>query len=728
MTSESDDVDFHQKFPVIRTIEEINNAKDKSSSTVKIKKGLSIPICDITIDQDYDKHVKANFTLPCSYLKYSKKLGDEVNITIDYNIDQDDEIWIRSQITDGAYKDLKKIFTFDAFEAIINILERYTGFSKDPIPQINAQKVVIEKLGWDAQLISRILPQVYQYWLMKRLKIGKPLCRRFWPLVPSSDSNPHQVFRTRDKERYKLRKRQKHNDIESFRKMQQLKKEFSKARDIFQFILNREKLSEDLFDTQREFFNELVKEISEKGTPQAAEDTGFKVEDYLKDYEDTIALSDLSESEYKRLMDLKILGSENDGDINDNNEKLCGNKRKKSSRVKDKPFSDLEFNPIPISASTAVDQNKLNTVEAALQSETVETKQLSAVDTKLTLEAPNVLFDHMEPSPEISWPSILSDSGLREKIPILQSATEYMEDLELKFNFNDPSTLSQPQKYGWWNKKPQNNNLDVVLPDSVKFRFRVGRGNRLVMDRVPVYEEEINKNLVDEEIEQSEEKINYIYPTSLCPKYPKNSYTLIEGLNQTSTLTNPSLNLVNIGGNKNSKKGKNMKNMKNVGKQGSNKNSKNSKNRNNSNVEENNDDTQLSAEDSFFCSSSMPLLPLSNQQILTNYALKNSRTASTYVYPAFSGFSGLNPTNKAPHGTRQYPPVPTVPCLLPVTPLPITQEKRVRLAEIMAESDSEDERVVVPKFKLGSEIERALSLRPLTSANAHLKIRHSLRL
>ena len=40
----------------------------------------------------------------------------------------------------GVPKDLSKLATHDAFEVIINILERYTGLSKEPIPQVPPDK------------------------------------------------------------------------------------------------------------------------------------------------------------------------------------------------------------------------------------------------------------------------------------------------------------------------------------------------------------------------------------------------------------------------------------------------------------------------------------------------------------------------------------------------------------------------------------------------------------
>ena len=101
--------------------------------------------------------------------------------------------------TQGIPKDIQKLLTIDAFETIINILERYTGLSKDPIPQFNAIKVILDELQWNNHEnminIHKLLSILYNYWLNKRLLLGKPLCRKYWPQITSSDTNPRQVFR-----------------------------------------------------------------------------------------------------------------------------------------------------------------------------------------------------------------------------------------------------------------------------------------------------------------------------------------------------------------------------------------------------------------------------------------------------------------------------------------------------------------------------------------------------
>lgn len=52
------------------------------------------------------------------------------------------------------------------------------------------------------------------------------------------------LSRTRDKEKYRLRRQHKRNDIIAFRKMQQLRREFSKVTALVQLVLEREMLRE----------------------------------------------------------------------------------------------------------------------------------------------------------------------------------------------------------------------------------------------------------------------------------------------------------------------------------------------------------------------------------------------------------------------------------------------------------------------------------------------------
>ena len=117
----------------------------------------------------------------------------------------------------AKYPDEKNKFNLDKLETAINIFERANGTVRDTLPQAAALKAITEKSGFDQLTIMKLTQDMYKYWVNKRDKVGKPLCRRYWPPTLANDTNPHQVFRVRDRERYKLRRQHRRNDMDSFR-------------------------------------------------------------------------------------------------------------------------------------------------------------------------------------------------------------------------------------------------------------------------------------------------------------------------------------------------------------------------------------------------------------------------------------------------------------------------------------------------------------------------------
>ena len=178
------------------------------------------------------------------------------------------QLWL-SKAKFAGEKEMR-FLTHEAFETIINVFERHTGLSREPIPQSHADRLVAETLKWTPTLTAKLLPDVYAYWLRKREKLRKPLCRKYWPQTPAADNNPHLTFRPRDKERYRLRKQQRKNDIDSFRKMQQLRREFAHAQVLMELILEREQLKLASSEMRREIFEQGVYDVSAPGPESLA--------------------------------------------------------------------------------------------------------------------------------------------------------------------------------------------------------------------------------------------------------------------------------------------------------------------------------------------------------------------------------------------------------------------------------------------------------------------------
>ena len=110
--------------------------------------------------------------------------------------------------------------------------------------------------------LSETIQRVYTYWLNKRSRLRKPLLRRYWPVISSSDVNPHQVFRIRaEKEQNKRRLRKKrHNDIETYRKMKQLQLDMKyKLGVLCDLITKREEVNKTIIDLSNIYFEQRLR-------------------------------------------------------------------------------------------------------------------------------------------------------------------------------------------------------------------------------------------------------------------------------------------------------------------------------------------------------------------------------------------------------------------------------------------------------------------------------------
>lgn len=134
------------------------------------KKKLNIPVCDVSSDALYAKNVKDNFSLPSTNIYHLRKIGEDgCDISTDYCIDEEDEKWIAARAKQYDKETAKTFSKVDVFETIINILERHTGFSKEPIVQAYAQRFVTNAFPlWSTTTLNKIFPEVYRYWCNKR--------------------------------------------------------------------------------------------------------------------------------------------------------------------------------------------------------------------------------------------------------------------------------------------------------------------------------------------------------------------------------------------------------------------------------------------------------------------------------------------------------------------------------------------------------------------------------
>jgi hypothetical protein len=74
-------------------VTEKSSESDPSKAATK-KKKLNIPVGDVKTDPIYETIVSADFVVPQSYVRYTKKIGDEEDPTIDYCLEDDDRVFL----------------------------------------------------------------------------------------------------------------------------------------------------------------------------------------------------------------------------------------------------------------------------------------------------------------------------------------------------------------------------------------------------------------------------------------------------------------------------------------------------------------------------------------------------------------------------------------------------------------------------------------------------------
>jgi enhancer of polycomb-like protein len=212
------------------------------------KAKLEIPTPNIIDVEDYDKHIPANYQPPVSYVRYSRSTTDELVVALEYVIDAEDEVWLlnntkfggsagrnpppptKADSITGTSDEQRKVVTtprpklpLDYLERMMDVMEKATGF-ETIITVDEAERRILHmlpdllyrfptKARAGITTLKHVLQDVYTYWVQKRSKLKRPLIRRFWPVTASDDTNPHLVFRPREKEKYKLRKKRS-NDME----------------------------------------------------------------------------------------------------------------------------------------------------------------------------------------------------------------------------------------------------------------------------------------------------------------------------------------------------------------------------------------------------------------------------------------------------------------------------------------------------------------------------------
>jgi enhancer of polycomb-like protein len=216
---------------------------------------LDIPVPRINLVRNYVLDIPADYKLPVSYIRYHRRTSDEWKVSLEYIADAEDEVWLKQNrfftSTDGCIDrdGLSPQLSVTMFEHMMDIMDKETAFEsiitmsqaevyfQCRIPQLFALFPTIPRQVFVTT--KNVIQEVYTYWVQKRSKLKRPLLRRFWPVTSTDDTNPHMVFRPREKEKYKLRKKRQ-NDFNAYRKMKHLREDFDNLRTVLDSVRLRE--------------------------------------------------------------------------------------------------------------------------------------------------------------------------------------------------------------------------------------------------------------------------------------------------------------------------------------------------------------------------------------------------------------------------------------------------------------------------------------------------------
>jgi len=287
----SDSLSYEDIDGTIKTISDLGEAAATSTpSLLAPRPKLEIPVPRIDEVEGYDEFVSPTFAIPTSYVRYRRRTPEEVESGLEYTADAEDEVWILNNAKFGGNAKGKGLsddgharpqLPLSMMECMMDTMEKATGF--ETIITVNQAEMLVlkrmpslmhvfpSKARAGVVTLKHVIQDIYSYWVQKRSKLKRPLIRRFWPVTACDDTNPHLVFRPREKEKYKLRKKRQ-NDMDAYRKMKTLRNDFDRVRTLLELVKRRELLNRTMIRMQADWLDQRIYDLVDtSGLPRVSE-------------------------------------------------------------------------------------------------------------------------------------------------------------------------------------------------------------------------------------------------------------------------------------------------------------------------------------------------------------------------------------------------------------------------------------------------------------------------
>ncbi|KAL1362748.1 hypothetical protein AAHE18_03G103400 [Arachis hypogaea] len=265
-------LDIHKKLPIVKSVKDFEDDEAPTSTRnlqllriatevehevhhVPSRRVASeIPTPQFVVVDTYERDYSCTFAQPNSYLR-ARGARAEIGEFVEYDLDNEDEDWI------FEFNKEQKILMPEMFEALLFKLEVLDHKAREragvitptlgsPIPVLLRLDGAIEAL--QAQSKYAVIESVYDYWKEKRERWQKPILRRLQPPPPSNDTNPYNVFRPREKAHrlHTRRMQRRENNVQSFEKFRQVRRNLEQAKSLVQAVIKREEKKREVMDNE----------------------------------------------------------------------------------------------------------------------------------------------------------------------------------------------------------------------------------------------------------------------------------------------------------------------------------------------------------------------------------------------------------------------------------------------------------------------------------------------
>ncbi|OIW17564.1 hypothetical protein TanjilG_08842 [Lupinus angustifolius] len=266
-------LDIHKKLPIVKSIKEFEDDDTPTSTRNSLflriapdvdnevhpvpsrRLASEIPTPQFVVVDTYERDYSCTFSQPNTYLR-ARGAWAEIGDFVEYDLDNEDEDWLLE------FNEERKIMTPEMFESLIFKFEvldlkareragLITPTLGSPIPVLLRLDAAIEVL--QAQPVKyAIIQSVYDYWKEKRERWQKPILRRLQPPPPANDANPFNVFRPREKAHrlHTRRMQRRENNLPSFEKLRQVRRNLDQAKSMLQALIKREEKKREVVDSE----------------------------------------------------------------------------------------------------------------------------------------------------------------------------------------------------------------------------------------------------------------------------------------------------------------------------------------------------------------------------------------------------------------------------------------------------------------------------------------------